>query len=401
MSLWNKIKTWLTDVSRTAAREMHLTVTDIGAILFFVGLPLAYPIVYTLIYNPEVAREINVAVVDDSRSSESRQLVRMADATESMHIIGYASDLGEARRWKDEKKCYGVLHIPHDYAVNLGRGEQAHVTFYSDMTLLLRYRSMLLGLTSLQLAAGADVRTETLSSLGINGSSGMGSPIDNASFMMGDTEQGFASFVIPGIIILILQQSMVLGITLIGGTRNERRRANGGRDPLEVPASASATVIGRMLWFVVLYIPLTLYVLHFIPVMFNLPHIGSPVQYLPFVFPMLVASALFAMTVQLLVKEREMSLMVVVFTSVVFLFLSGLTWPRYAMGWFYTLMGDAIPGVWGMEGFIRINSNGATLAQNSHCYLMLWALAAFYFVTAVWVTRYQRNQALRHALCRA
>lgn len=400
MSLWNNIKKWFTDVARVTAREARLSLLDAGALLFFLGLPLAYPIVYTLIYNPEVAREINVAVVDDCRSQQSREFVRMADATESMHIIGYAADMAEARRWKDQKDCYAIIHIPADYSEKIGRGEQAHIAFYSDMTLLLRYRSMLLGMTNLQLAAGADLRGETLSSLGISGTTGSTSPIENASYIMGDTEQGFASFVIPGIIILIIQQSMILGITLIGGTRNERRLANGGRDPLEIPASATATVIGRMLWFVVLYLPLTLYVLHFIPLFFSLPHIGSPLDYLPFVFPLLIASAFFAMTVQLLVKEREMSLMVVVFTSVVFLFLSGLTWPRYAMSPFWTAIGDLIPGVWGMEGFIRINSNGATLAQNAHPYHMMWLLAAVYFITATWVTAWQRNHALRRSLRR-
>ena len=400
MTLWNNIKQWFSDVARVTAREARLSLTDAGALLFFLGLPLAYPIVYTLIYNPEVAREINVAVVDDSRTQESREFVRMADATESMHIIGYASDMAEARRWKDRKDCYAILYIPSDYSRKLGRGEQAHVSFYSDMTLLLRYRSMLLGMTGLQLQAGADVRSQTLSSLGLSGMSGSSSPIDNASYIMGDTEQGFASFVIPGIIVLILQQSMLLGITMIGGTRNERRLANGGYDPLEIHASATATVIGRMLWYVLLYLPLTLYVLHFIPVFFSLPHVGSPLDYLPFIFPLLIASAFFGMTVQLLVKEREMSLMVVVFTSVIFLFLSGLTWPRYAMNPFWISVGDLVPGVWGMEGFIRINSNGATLAQNAHAYHMMWLLAGVYFITATWVTAYQRNHALRLSLRR-
>ncbi|MDE5608722.1 MAG: ABC transporter permease, partial [Muribaculaceae bacterium] len=152
--------------------------------------------------------------------------------------------------------------------------------------------------------------------------------------------------------------------------------------------------------FVLLYLPLTIYVLHFGPRFFSLPHIGSPLDYLPFIIPMLIASAFFGMTVQLLVKEREMSLMVIVFTSIVFLFLSGLTWPRYAMSPFWTAVGDLVPGVWGMEGFIRINSNGATLAQNAHCYHMMWLLAAVYFVTATWVTAYQRNRALRLSLRR-
>lgn len=395
--MWKRIKYWILDVARVMRRELNLSLTDVGAVLFFIMLPLAYPLVYTLIYNPEVAREIPVAVVDDCRSAQSREFVRMTNATEAIHIIGYASDMAEARRWKDAKDCYGILYIPADYSRSLGRGEQATITFYSDMSLLLRYRAMLMSMTNLQLAAGANIRTETLSSLGLSGTSMSGSPVENVSFMLGDTEQGFASFVIPGIIILILQQSMLLGITLLGGTSNERRLRNGGYDPLAVKASPSASVIGRMLCYVLIYMPMTIYVLHFVPVFFSLPHVGSPLQYLPFVFPMLIATAFMGMTLEIIVKEREMSFMVVVFTSVVFLFLSGLTWPRYAMNWLWKGIGDLIPATWGMEGFIRINSNNATLYDNSHCYLMMWILAVLYFFTAVFVTRYTALRARRVA----
>ena len=75
-----------------------------------------------------------------------------------------------------------------------------------------------------------------------------------------------------------------------------------------------------------------------------------------------------------------MAFMVVVFTSVVFLFLSGLTWPRYAMSPFWYWVGNCIPAVWGVEGFIRINSNGADLSAVSHPYLMMWLQCVVYFV---------------------
>ncbi len=397
MKLWNNIKNWILTTARVMRRELNLSLTDVGALLFFIALPLAYPIVYTLIYNPEVAREIPVAVVDNSRTAASREFVRMADATESIHIIGYAANMEEARRWKDNKDCYAIIDIPSNYGQNLGRGEQSTISFYSDMSLLLRYRSMLLSMTNLQLAAGAQVRTEIMNSAGVSVSSGMSSPVENQSFMLGDTEQGFASFIIPGIIILILQQSMILGITLLGGTSYERRLKNGGYDPLAVKASPSSTVIGRMLSYMIIYLPMTLYVLHYVPTFFSLPHIGSPLHYIPFVIPMLISSAFMGITLQFLVKEREMSFMVVVFTSVVFLFLSGLTWPRYAMSWFWTGIGDLIPAVWGMEGFIRINSNNATIFDNSQCYLMLWILCIVYFFTAILATRWCEWRARREA----
>lgn len=392
-NVWHNIVSWFKDLALVWRREFRLVTTDVGVMLFFIALPLAYPIVYTLIYNPEVVRDIPIAVVDNCRSQQSRELARMADATEAMEVAGYAASLSEARRWMDEKGVYGIMVIPQDYSQKLGRGEQAVVSFYSDMSLLLRYRAFLTAITDIQLATGAKMRSETLSAIGVTSTSS--SPVNNESFFLGDTEQGFASFVIPGIVVLILQQSMVLGITMIGGTSRERRRRNGGVDPLEIQASPSATVIGKMLCYLVIYAPLTIYILHYIPVMFSLPHIGDIADFLLFMFPMLIATAFFGLTLQIFVRERETSLLVIVFTSVIFLFLSGLTWPRYAMNSVWTFLGDCVPAVWGVEGFIRINSNGATLADNAHAYTMLWVLAGVYFLLSCIVVRFLRRRARR------
>lgn len=385
-----RIKNWFVTLARVFRRELNLTLTDVGVLIFFLGLPLAYPIVYTLIYNPETPKDIHVAVVDDCRTQESRQLVRMIDATEAMEVTGYASDMQEARRWMNEKECYAVVHIPADYSRTIGRGGQAVVNFYSDMSLLLRYRQMLLSMTDVQMATDTELRPVTTSSYGVPVSGGVSAPVNEASYVLGDTQQGFASFVIPGIIVLILQQAMLLGISLMGGTSQERRLRNGGIDPLEVTSSVLQSVLGKAMCYVLVFLPLTLYVLHYIPIFFSLPHAGRIVEYIPYIFPMLLATAFLGISMQVIVKEREMSMMVIVFTSVIFLFISGLTWPRYAMPWYWKGLGDMIPAVWGLEGFIRINSNGATLAQQQVPYMAMWVLSGFYFLTALWATWYTR-----------
>lgn len=387
-----KINDWFLGVTRSFTREMSLVFKDTGVLIFFFGLPLLYPLVYTLIYNPELVRDLPVAVVDDCRTAQSRELVRMADATEVMNIMGYPADMGEARRLMNEKECYGILYIPEDYSRRIGRGEQGVIAFYSEMSLLLRYRAFVSALTDLQLQTGAQVRQELLNSLGASQSGQSSSPVASEAYFIGDPTQGFASFIIPGIVVLILQQSMLLGVTMLAGNSAERRRRYGGIDPLEANASISAGMIGRMLCYLVAYIPMTIYVLHFVPMMFNLPHIGDAADYLLFIVPLLVASAFMGMTVQIFVKERESSMLVVVFTSLVFLFLSGLTWPRYAMSPLWRLVGDCVPATWGVEGFIQINCNGGTLAEASHPYLMLWVLAGVYFLTAYAVMAWQRRR---------
>ncbi len=385
-------------MARVMRREFRMVLSSPGTMLFFFALPLAYPIVYAAIYNPEVTRDMPVAVVDRCRTAASREFVRHADATQAMKICGYAADMAEARRWWEEKKCFAVIEIPADYSAKVARGEQGVIQFYSDASLLLRYRTFLESLTELQMATDADLREVAINTLGVSGvAAAGGSSIQTEAYFLGDPQQGFASFIMPGIVVLILQQSMLLGITFLGGASNERRRLNRGLDPLAVEASPMATILGKACCYVILYIPLSIYILHYIPLWFHFPHLGNLLQYLLFILPMLLATAMLGLTCICMVSEKESAFVVFVFTSVVFLFLSGLTWPRYAMQPFWQWIGDMIPATWGMEGFIRINNNGATLEQEIVPYRWLWCLTALYTLTA-WLVARLRASTSRAAL---
>lgn len=361
---------------------------DAGVMLFFFALPTVYPVVYTIIYNPEIVTDMPVVVVDDSRTASSRNLARMVDATQAMEVYDYAPDIAAAREIMNSHNCFGILHIPYDYDKKLGRGEQTVVNFYSEMSLLLRYRSFVAALTDIQLELGTHIQAQKISETGMESLSSVAAPVQSESIMLGDPTQGFASFIIPGILILILQQSLILGVTMLAGGAKERRRANGGIDPMSVDAPLSAQMFGKLMCYLCIYTPMVLYILHIVPLMFSLPQVGSLGQCCLLILPMLIASTFLGYCLSWFVKERESSLLVIVFTSVVFLFLSGLTWPRYAMNGFWRLVGDAVPATWGVEAFVRMNSNGSPLWEQAHQYLMLWVLAAVYFVIAYCLQRY-------------
>ncbi len=394
MNALGYIRNWFAALGRVFRRELRHIIKDPGVLLFFIALPLAYPVVYTLIYNPEVVRKLPVVVVDESMTAASRDFVRKASASPSIDIYAYCPNMADAKALMAEGKVFGIMKIPGNYAKKLGNNQQAHVEFYAEMSLLLRYRTFVSALTDLQIEMISDITGEKLQMAGLHSLAGDASaPVKSESNFLGDTEQGFASFVIPGIVILILQQSMILGITLLGGTSRERRRLNGGIDPQEVPnAPVSATIWGKALCYTVFYIPMTVYILRFIPEMFNLPHYGHPVDYYLFIFPMLLATAFLGLTLNYFMKQRESAFIIIVFTSVVFLFLSGLTWPRYAMSPLWTWIGNCVPAVWGVEGFIRINSNAATLPEVARDYTALWLLTAAYMLTALLATSLLRKQ---------
>lgn len=383
----------LVTLFRVWRREFYLVFTDPGVLIFFFGLPLAYPVVYTLIYNPEIVTNMPVVVVDNCRSASSRQLVRAIDATQALKVTGYAANLDEAREAWHTKECYAIIEIPSNYDRALNTMNQAMVTTYADMSLLLRYRAMLLAMTDVQVDQTLSITQRRVSDLGLIAESVTDGqlPVESQSVIVGDETQGFASFVMPGLVVLILQQSMILGITMLAGGRAERRRRNRGYDPMAVDASPVTTVIGRTLCYVIIYLPLAYYILHIIPEMFSLPHVTHFMDYMPFILPLLIASALLGQTVSVFVTEREASLLVVVFTSVVFLFLSGLTWPRYAFNGFWLLISHCIPATWGVEGFIRMTSDGASPADVGHYYKIMWLLSGIYFISAVIVAYVHRR----------
>ena len=68
----------------------------------------------------------------------------------------------------------------------------------------------------------------------------------------------------------------------------------------------------------------------------------------------------------------------------------------YAMPDLWVEIGKLIPSTWAVPGFIRINSNAATLADNFTPYIWLWILSAVYFI-ASWIVirRIERREGPR------
>lgn len=360
--------------------ELKHIVHDQGVVLFFLFLPLAYPVVYSLIYNPELVREVGVVVVDNDRTALSRELVRRFGATEGADIIGYAADLPEAKKAIHERRCYAILEIPHGFDRKIGNGEQGLAMLYCDMSLLLRYRSLLFAATDVSLAMGAEIQAESMSRLGVASISGS-DPMPVEAVQLGNLQGGFDSFVMPGVLILILQQCIVLAVGMMGGARYERARS--GVNPVNAFAGTTiVTMIGRTLCYLVVLALPVLWLIHFVPTIFEFPMAGDTLEIFAFILPMMLASIALGFIVQVFVREREAVFIIWVATSVLFLFLSGLTWPRYAMPAFWQFISDLVPATWGVNGFIKMNANGSTLSQVSDCYENLWLLTLGYFAVA-------------------
>jgi len=95
----------------------------------------------------------------------------------------------------------------------------------------------------------------------------------------------------------------------------------------------------------------------------------------------------FAMTLSVLILRRETCIIVFVFSSLILLFLSGISWPKEAMPRFWRLLSYVFPSTFGVNGFVKINNMGASLAEIKNEMIWLMGQTAFYFGTTLLVYR--------------
>ena len=75
-SLLYKIINGIWDMCYIWKTEMRNVFRDEGVLIFCVLVPLGYPLLYSWIYNNEVVREVDTAIVDLSHTHTSREFIR-------------------------------------------------------------------------------------------------------------------------------------------------------------------------------------------------------------------------------------------------------------------------------------------------------------------------------------
>lgn len=382
---------WFIQVLRVCGRELLLVFRDQGVVIFFLLLNAVYPVLYALIYNPEVVRNERVVVVDDTRSQLSREIVRRLDATQEIAIAGYAANMQEAQDAMHRKECYGILYIPREFGQSVGRGDQGHLSLYCDMSVMMRYKAMFTALSNVTQTMGNErmaMRVEPVVSMS-------GAIVENRQVPVGNPAMGIASTVLLFILPLVLQQSMILGIAMLHGGSIERRRRNGGRDPMAIEASPGATIVGKMMCHQIVYVIPVIYVLHYIPLMFGFPQNGNFLHIICLAVPFVIAVSFMGQTLSAVVNERESVFLLFVFSSVVFVFLTGVSWPRYLMSRLWWLIGDCVPSTWMVNGYVLMQTNGSTLYQVQHPYWMMWLQLPVMFTLAYVVERFINRRRYR------
>lgn len=371
--------------------EFKLIFKDEGVFLIFVGALVIYSALYGVIYAPEVIRQLPVAVVDNDNTQASRKLTRMLDATAQANVKYDAISLDAAKELFFEQKINGVLYIAQGFEANSLSQQQNHVSVYADGSYFMLYNNFLNASANVIFEQANQIQISNFEKAGLSQTQAkaQAKPLDYKIEQLYNPYAGYATALMPGVLILILQQVILIGISMVMGSQSEF-----GKYKVYANYSSITVTLGKLLTMFALYIPLVFYLLWFNYNLWGYPSNGSDWELILLLIPYLLSVIFAGISLGGLMRKRESSILYLAVFSVFFIMISGISWPREGMAdWLY-IAGKILPSSSAIDGWTAMRTAGASLNDVAADFVMLWVLTLFYGVTAFVSVRYAMKQQL-------
>ena len=372
----------LKDIWTVLSIEVRRVFSDRMVLLIFFLAPLLYPLIFCYMYHNENVEDMAVAVVDEAQCKESKRFIHKLDATPELTVAYKCGNLAEARRLMDDHYVRSVFYFPKDFATRLGELRTARVVVYSDMSSFYFYKAALTGGNAVLIDEMHTIELQRYESAGLTDKEAQiqMQPVVMENATLFNPTGGYGSFFLPCLLMLVIHQTLFLGICILIGDARENRKSLS-----LIPAhlrgrSVYRVTIGRALCYLLLYVPICILDLWFIPRWFNLPQLGNLYTILIFLLPYVLAVIFFGMTVgNLVVRQKISPMLCFVFFSLVLFFITGMVWPQESMPRFWYWFSHLFPSTPGLQGFVKLASMGAPLSEVRHEYMALWIQSAVYF----------------------
>ncbi len=368
---------------RLLLAQLRCLLRDKGAVLLLLGAPLLYGFFYPWFYATEVAQRVPVALVVHDSSALSRQLLRFAQASPRIDPQLVTADEGQARQALLRGEVMGYALIPSDFKRDLLRARNLTVPVYANGAYPIASKQVQYGFAEAfgTVSAGVELRRLQAGGQSALQASASRAPLQLQPLALFNPTEGYGSFVVSAVAILILQQTLLMGGALFVGTLREQGRAGGG----------VRLWLARLLALCLPGWLAGLFYMGWVFIWQGYPHGANPLGALAMLAIFVPAVAGCAALIGWALADRERALQVLLFTSLPLVFVAGFTWPVEglppALQWLRWLA----PSTAGIQASLRLNQMGASVAQVAPLLAWLGTMALGSWAAVLWLGRGARS----------
>lgn len=382
----------LVDTLHIWAREMRTVFTDQAVLLFLIIVPLVYPLLYSWIYNNEVVHNVPIALVDQDGTATSRAFTQRLNASADVEVEATPQNVDDARDLVGRQRVRGVVVLPNGFERSLARGEQAIIPVFCDMSVMLNYKAIYQATLSVSMDMGTELQKERSRSFTQRDEELSTAPLIVEAQPIFNTTQGYGNAILPAVLMLILQQTLLLGVGLAAGTARERGRYRELMPISERRGGIMRILLGKGSCYAMVHLVMGTYLGLVVPHLFHFTEMNEALSFFPFITVYVLASTFFSMACSAMVHHRENVMLLVVFTSVPLLFLSGVSWPQSNIPTFWQWVAYIFPSTFGQRAYLRLSSMGASLDDVRTEYIALCTQIVVYMLLTAMALRHQMQR---------
>ena len=359
---------------------------DKGAVLLLFGAPVLYGFFYPWFYSQEVVQRVPVAVVVQDNSSLARQMLRFAQASPRIDPQLVTADEGEARAAVLRGEVMGYALLPRDLKRDVIRRAKVVVPVYANGAYPLVSKQVQYGFAEAFGTVSAGVEIKRLQAGGQSAAQAAvsRSPVNVQAVALFNPTEGYGSFVVAAVAVLILQQTLLMGSAMLVGTWREQ-----GQDYV-----GARQWLARMLALCVPGWLAGLFYFGWIFIWQDFPRGGNAVGALAMLACFVPAVVGCACLLGWWLAERERALQVVLFTSIPLAFLAGFTWPVEALPEPLQWLRWISPSTAGIQASLKFNQLGAPLVAGLPHLAWLACMALLSWLSVCWLASRRPVRAL-------
>ncbi|MDI3561890.1 ABC transporter permease [Bradyrhizobium sp. Arg816] len=361
-----------------------------------------YAVFYPQPYLNEALRKVPIAIVDQDRTQTSRLLARLIDATPDVSVAEVLPDMPTAQREVYTRRIFGILLIPQHFERDLLHGRASPIALYADASYFLMYQRMNGAVTAVSRTLGTNFEIARLVNLGVDPpvAAAATDPMPFVPVPLFNPQGGYATYILPAAFVLILQQTLLIGVGLLGTMPGGMvAMAGGARLRLSDRIFDSiGTVAGKLLAYLVVHVVIVSVYLIGLPYLYGLPRLGSVATVLAIAVPFSLAVGALGLVVAAIFRKPLAVQLVFAAIGLPFFFLAGFAWPAEAMPIAVRWLAHLLPSTLAIDGLVDVAQLGASLSDVRSEFLGLWLLAAGYAAIAVMIEFSKRHRAPDTAL---
>lgn len=375
---------------KVAFAEWKLFYTDPAAILLLVIAGVLYAFYYPTPYMKQTVSEVPVAVVDLDHTVMSRQLTQMSTSAQQIDVRYVFSDVREAEEALAREDIYGFMVIPKDMEKNLRNGGNVNVNVFTHGAYVMLHGNIGTAFTTCALTVGATTKVKRIAlgkKVPAAKAMAMRDPVPISIQTMYNSTGSYSNYVVPSVLVLILQQTLIIGICILGGPRGHRRFRGKFRETPVENERMPYRYFGRSIAYFLHYCTFILFYHFVIYNIFDFPRRGELLPMVAFAVVFLFCVINFGMVLSQVFLRRETSMQIFLFLSMPILFLGNFSWPAYLLPAWMKGLSAMIPTTFAIPAWLAIEQRGADIFDAASLLYPLAIQGVFYLLLGLVLTR--------------